>query len=216
MIKVTVVEDQTIVREGILRLLDFSKDIEVIGQAACGREALRSIKDNCPDVLLLDIQMPDMNGFEVLQALNHQSSSNASTQFKTILLTTFDDRAYVQKAQQMGVEGFLLKDVSFDELVDAIKRVYAGEKLIHSHAVESSGENLDSNSNSNSQSPLESLTPREREIFSMLCEGMANKEVARSLQLSEGTIKNHVSNILSKLGVRDRTQAVVKFGGASK
>lgn len=211
MISVMIVEDQTIVREGLVRLLQFSSAITVVGHACNGKEALELLDDLAPDVVLLDIQMPVMDGFDFLHA-GQQICANSSRPFpRVILLTTFADRHYLQRAQQMNVQGFLLKDVCFEELVLAIQRVHAGENLV---PVSDSAKNQTGLSEPTSL--LESLTAREREIFARLCEGMANKEVARSLALSEGTVKNHVSNILAKLGVRDRTQAVIRFGSMER
>ncbi|NPU91370.1 MAG: response regulator transcription factor [Gammaproteobacteria bacterium] len=216
MISVLIVEDQTIVREGLVRLLQFSSEVTVIGHASNGKEALDLLESlllegSAPDVILLDIQMPVMDGFEFLHAGRQMCTDSGRPFPRTILLTTFTDRHYLQRAQQMNVQGFLLKDVCFEELVLAIQRVHAGEKLMPVPGPAENQAEL-----SEPALLLESLTAREREIFARLCEGMANKEVARSLALSEGTVKNHVSNILAKLGVRDRTQAVIRFGSMER
>lgn len=208
MISVVVVEDQTIVREGLLRLLEFSNEIQVVGSAADGQKALTLLDSVDPDVLLLDIQMPQTNGFEVVRVLKQQEKDQGKTIPQILLLTTFNDPEYVLQAQALGVNGFLLKDVSFENLVSSIKQAEAGEKIFPTCSAESKP----TKAPVSTEVSIETLTPREQEIFSKLCEGLANKEIAKSLSLSEGTIKNHVSNILSKLGVRDRTQAVIKFG----
>lgn len=208
MINVAIVEDQTLVREGFIRLLEFSEEIQVIGQAANGRDALALMENIEPDLLLVDIQMPELDGFGFIRALKQKALPNAmgNGQPKIIVLTTFGESDYIQQAICVGADGFLLKDVSFDELVSAIKRVMAGEKLLPKLAPAAASQPT------SETGPLNELTPREREIFLKLAEGLSNKEIARQFSLSEGTIKNHVSNILAKLGVRDRTQAVVKFG----
>jgi DNA-binding NarL/FixJ family response regulator len=130
LISVLIVEDQTIVREGLVRLLQFSSEVSVVGHASNGSEALALLECVAPDVVLLDIQMPVMDGFEFLHAGRKVWTHSGKPFPKTILLTTFADRHYLQQAQQMNVQGFLLKDVCFEELVLAIQRVYAGEKLI--------------------------------------------------------------------------------------
>ncbi len=211
MINIVIVEDQTIVREGLERLLEFSDQVKVVGCAANGEQALALLASVMPDVILLDIQMPVMDGLTFVetasQRLQHQPLP------KIILLTTFDDHQYLLRAQQLNVQGFLLKDVCFEQLIAAIQAVHAGKRLAPLQPLTATAT---ATIVKQDPSPLQQLTPRELEIFTHICAGMANKEVARTLSLSEGTVKNHVSNILSKLGVRDRTQAVVKFGAMKK
>ena len=198
MISVLIVEDQTIVREGLERLLAFAPEIKVIGVCASGAEALNVLKQQTPDIVLLDIQMPGMSGFDLIEIVRQDRRYQSQKQPKYIMLTTFNDAGYLMQAKQLALNGYLLKDVSLDQLVSSITRVSLGESVFPEV--------------SEAETVVESLTPREREIFAKICEGMANKEVARYYSLSEGTVKNHVSNILSKLGVRDRAQAIVKYG----
>ncbi|MCG8311923.1 MAG: response regulator transcription factor [Pseudomonadales bacterium] len=198
MISVLIVEDQTIVREGLERLLAFAPEIKVIGVCASGAEALNVLKQQTPDIVLLDIQMPGMSGFDLIEIVRQDRRYQSQKQPKYIMLTTFNDAGYLMQAKQLALNGYLLKDVSLDQLVSSITRVSLGESVFPKV--------------SEAETVVESLTPREREIFAKICEGMANKEVARYYSLSEGTVKNHVSNILSKLGVRDRAQAIVKYG----
>lgn len=197
MISVIVVEDQTLVREGLIRLLDFSDTIQVVGSAANGADALHLVATVQPEVILLDIQMPGMDGFSFIR----QFPADAK-KAKFIVLTTFSDPHYIDTAIQLGAHGFLLKDVSFTQLVNTIERVQAGHREFPQHCPPSLPLASDK---------LQALTLREQEIFSSLAQGLSNKEIAARLAVSEGTVKNHVSNILSKLGVRDRTQAVIRF-----
>lgn len=207
MISVIIVEDQTLVREGLIRLLDFSDRIQVVGSAVNGEDALRLLATVQPDVILLDIQMPGMDGFSFIR---HYPKGTKPAKF--VLLTTFNDQHYIDMAVQLGAHAFLLKDVSFSQLVNTIERVHKGERELPHH--------YSQNYTQYCPPPLhrnvitsQGLTQREQEIFAKIAQGLSNKEIAVNLSVSEGTVKNHVSNILSKLGVRDRTQAVIKFSG---
>lgn len=193
-IRVCIIEDQTIVREGLVRLLDFAPDIDVVGTAASGNAIGEFISNYQPDILLLDLHMPGVDGFQTLQQLNEIETAPA-----VIILTTFSDVSYIKKSQRLGAKGFLLKDVGLAELVDTIKQVHGGASYFPAHNVDESTQ------------LQESLTPREDDIMMLIADGKANKEIARTLNISEGTVKNHVTNILGKLGVRDRTQAVIRF-----
>ena len=177
--------------------MEFAPDIKVVGVCASGAEALAILENDLPDILLLDIQMPGMSGFDLVETIRKQWSYEYIKKLKFIMLTTFNDAGYLKQAKHLGLNGYLLKDVSLDQLVSSITRVHSGISVFPEVT--------------EAQTAVESLTPREREIFARICEGMANKEVANYYSLSEGTVKNHVSNILSKLGVRDRTQAIVKY-----
>lgn len=206
MISVCLVDDQTLVRQGIRSLLQLSDAIEVIAEAADGIEAIELIPKIKPDVVLLDMRMPGMSGLEVLQALNDKGQLPP-----TIILTTFDDDQLVLGGLKAGARGYLLKDVSLEQLVDAVKVVAGGGSLVAPMVTQRLLAGLDRMQNSfTSLDRPDPLTERETEILRLMAGGYSNKEIANSLGVAEGTVKNHVSNILSKLGVRDRTRAVLK------
>lgn len=206
MINVYLVDDQTLVRQGIRSLLELAEQIHIIGEASDGNEAIERIPDAAPDVVLLDIRMPGKSGIDVLKELGA-----AGKLPPTIILTTFDDDQLVLEGMRAGARGFLLKDVSLQQLVGAIQTVAGGGSLVQPAVTErllKGIENLDNRFASLDQP--DPLTERETEILRLMAGGYSNKEIARSLDVAEGTVKNHVSNILSKIGVRDRTRAVLK------
>ncbi|MBL8191671.1 MAG: response regulator transcription factor [Acidobacteria bacterium] len=206
MIKVLLVEDQTLVRRGICGLLALTSDIEVIAEAVDGEEALAKIPQVQPDVVLLDVRLPKMSGIEVLTSLRNRGGVPP-----TILLTTFDDDEALLKGVRAGARGFLLKDVSVERLADAIRQVNAGASLIRPAVTERVEERVRQIvPGFESLDQPDRLTRRETEVLRLMAGGYSNREIADSLELSEGVIKNHVSNVLSKLGVRDRTRAVLK------
>lgn len=206
MIRVCLVDDQTLVRQGVRSLLELSSDIRVVAEAADGRQALELIPLERPDVVLLDLRMPVMSGLELLQALGERGELPP-----TIILTTFDDDALVLAGLQAGARGFLLKDVSLEQLVDAIHTVAAGGSLLQPALSQHLRSGLAGIRNAFvSLEQPDPLTEREREILRLMVGGYSNKEIAGSLGVAEGTVKNHVSSILSKLGVRDRTRAVLR------
>ena len=206
MIRVCLVDDQTLVRQGIRALLALADDIEVIGEAADGRQAVEVIPQLKPDVVLMDMRMPHMSGLEALQALS------ASGQLPpTIILTTFDDDQLVLAGIKAGARGYMLKDVSLEQLVNAIQTVAGGGSLVQPAVTQRLLSGLEHMNNAFvSLERPDPLTERETEILRLMAGGFSNKEIANSLRVAEGTVKNHVSNILSKLGVRDRTRAVLK------
>jgi DNA-binding NarL/FixJ family response regulator len=206
MIKVMLVDDQNLVRKGVRSLLELSEEIEVIAEAADGAEAIRTIPENQPDVVLLDMRMPGLSGLDVLKEL-----SRADKLPPTIILTTFDDHELVLAGIKAGAKGYLLKDVSLAELVNAVKTVAEGGTVVKPAVTQrllKGLENLQTDFYSLEQP--DPLTERETEILRLMAGGYSNKEIANSLGVAEGTVKNHVSNILSKMGVRDRTRAVLK------
>ena len=206
MIRVFLVEDQTLVREGIRSLLALDADIAIAGEASDGEEAVSAIPAARPDVVLLDMRLPRASGLEVLRRL-----AAASELPPTIILTTFDDDELVLEGLSAGAKGYLLKDISLSELVAAIREVARGGTAVHPMAsarvvrglaaVEADFPRLD---------PADPLTERELEVLRLMTGGYSNREIARALGVAEGTVKNHVSSILSKLGVRDRTRAVLQ------
>jgi DNA-binding NarL/FixJ family response regulator len=206
MISVLLVDDQTLVRQGIRSLLELSEDIRVIAEAVDGAQAVEMIPLKKPDVVLLDLRMPGMSGIDVL---NHLAQANQLP--PTIILTTFDDDQLVLAGLKAGARGYLLKDVSLDQLVDAVKAVAAGGSLVAPVVTQRLLSGLERMHNEFvSLDRPDPLTERETEILRLMAGGYSNKEIANSLGVAEGTVKNHVSNILSKLGVRDRTRAVLK------
>jgi len=206
MIKVMLVDDQNLVRKGVRSLLELSEEIEVVAEAPDGSEAIRMIPEIKPDVVLLDMRMPGLSGVDVLRKLNEDG-----TLPPTIILTTFDDDELVLAGIRNGAKGFLLKDVSLDELVNAIRTVSDGGSIVKPAVTERLLKGLEKlNTEFSSLDRPDPLTERETEILRLMAGGYSNKEIANSLGVAEGTVKNHVSNILSKLGVRDRTRAVLK------
>ncbi|MCB1567995.1 MAG: response regulator transcription factor [Xanthomonadales bacterium] len=206
MIRVCLVDDQTLVRQGVRSLLDLSADIRVVAEASDGRQALEVIAQHQPDVVLMDLRMPGMNGIEAMQAL-----ASGPGLPPTIILTTFNDDELVLAGLKAGARGFLLKDVSLEQLVEAIHTVAAGDSLLQPAMTQRLLEGVESlNNEFLSLDHPDPLTERETEILRLMAGGYSNREIAQALSVAEGTVKNHVSNILSKLGVRDRTRAVLK------
>ncbi len=206
MINVMLVDDQNLVRKGVRSLLELSAEIEVVAEAADGAEAIRMIPEVNPDVVLLDMRMPGLSGLDVLREL---SSNDALP--PTIILTTFDDDELVLAGIQAGARGYMLKDVALADLVGAIKTVAEGGSIVKPAVTQRLLKGLENLQNEfSSLDQPDPLTDRETEILRLMAGGYSNKEIANSLGVAEGTVKNHVSNILSKMGVRDRTRAVLK------
>lgn len=202
-----IVEDQTLVRQGLQSLLELAADISVVAMATDGNEAVKVIAESEPDVVLLDMRLPKANGVSVLQSL-----ANGGNLPPTIILTTFDDDSSVLDGIRSGAKGYLLKDVSLEQLTTAIRVVADGGTLINPTVTERVIQGLARRSvpNPEDTGPRDALTPRETEILRLMAGGYSNYEIAQALTVSEGTIKNHVSSILAKLVVRDRTRAVLK------
>ena len=206
MIKVMLVDDQNLVRKGVRSLLELSEEIEVIAEAADGAEAIRMVPEVKPDVVLLDMRMPGLSGLDVLRKLSEDGSLPP-----TIILTTFDDDELVLAGIRCGARGYLLKDVALAELVNAISTVSEGGSIVKPAVTQRLLKGLENLQNEfSSLDQPDPLTDRETEILRLMAGGYSNKEIANSLGVAEGTVKNHVSNILSKMGVRDRTRAVLK------
>jgi DNA-binding NarL/FixJ family response regulator len=205
-IRIVLVDDQTLVRQGIRSLLELAADIAIVGEAGDGDEALAAIAREKPDVVLLDVRMPKKNGLDVLRELKTQNSVPP-----VILLTTFDDDEVLLAAVRAGARGYLLKDVSLEQLTDAIRAVAAGGTVIRPAVTERVLRGLEHMPRDFDElSPPEPLTKRELEVLRLMAGGYSNREIADALGTAEGTVKNHASSILSKLGVRDRTRAVLK------
>lgn len=206
MIKVMLVDDQQLIRQGIRILLEQEPEIEVIAEAANGFEALSLCRDNQPDVVLMDVQMPEMDGVECTRQL-----IKTYPKIGVIILTTFDDDDYIFDGLRAGARGYLLKDVSSKDLAAAVRTVAGGDALIQpsiSRRVISEFARL--SGRTSSPKLVETLTPRELDVLQALADGLSNLEIAQKLVITEGTVKNHVSSLLAKLQVRDRTQAVLK------
>jgi DNA-binding NarL/FixJ family response regulator len=200
------VDDQNLVRKGVRSLLELSEEIEVVAEAADGAEAIRMVPEIRPDVVLLDMRMPGLSGLDVLRDLAGKDQLPP-----TIILTTFDDDELLLAGIQAGARGYLLKDVSLADLVNAIKKVAEGGSIVKPAVTQRLLKGLEKLHNEfSSLDRPDPLTERETEILRLMAGGYSNKEIANSLGVAEGTVKNHVSNILSKMGVRDRTRAVLK------
>lgn len=206
MIRVCLVEDQTLVRQGIQTLLGLVDDIEVVAEAKNGDEALAIIPDVKPDVVLLDMYLPKRSGLDVLRTLRA-----ADVLPPTLVLTTFDDDRLVIGALRAGAKGFLLKDVSLEQLTRAIRTLAEGGTLVQTIVSERTLQAPDRlHCDFPSAVSPEPLTGRETEILRLMSRGHSNREIAEALSITEGTVKNYVSAILAKIGVRDRTRAVLK------
>ena len=206
MIRVGLVDDQTLVRAGIRALLSLVPDVEVLFEAEDGASALRALETASPDVVLLDLRMPGLDGIGVLRALRGTGRLPP-----TIVLTTFDDDALMLEAIRLGARGFLLKDISLERLAAAIRTVASGGTLLQPAITERLlRAALGAETGFDSSVAPEPLTEREIEVLRLMTGGCSNREIADSLGVAEGTAKNHISNILAKLGVRDRTRAVLK------
>jgi DNA-binding NarL/FixJ family response regulator len=199
-IRVFIADDQLLVRQGIRRLLELDRELDIVGEAEDGAQTIDRVPQSRPDVLLLDIRMPKKSGVDVLREL-----AAANTLPPTLILTTFEDSAVVLEGIRAGARGFMLKDVSYEQLIRAIRSIAAGETMFQPAITQRLLRNVAAG-----PPPEEKLTEREREVVRLMAGGYSNKEIAHALGTAEGTVKNHVSSILSKLGVRDRTRAVLK------
>jgi DNA-binding NarL/FixJ family response regulator len=205
-IRVVLVDDQTLVRRGIRSLLELAGDIEIVAEASDGEEGVATILRERPDVVLLDVRMPRKDGLQVLRDLH-----GASALPPTILLTTFDDDEALLEAVKAGARGYLLKDVSLERLTDTIRSVAAGGTVIRPALTERVLQGLEHvRRDFDALDPSDPLTKREVEVLRLMAGGYSNREIADAIGTAEGTVKNHASSILSKLGVRDRTRAVLK------
>jgi DNA-binding NarL/FixJ family response regulator len=205
-IRVVLIDDQTLVRRGIRSLLELAGDVTIVAEAADGDEGIAVIRREHPDVVLLDVRMPKKSGLDLLREMR-----DAGDLPPTILLTTFDDDEVLLEGVKAGARGYLLKDVSLEQLTEAIRAVAAGNTLLRPAVTERVLRGLEHiRRDFDSLSPPDPLTKREVEILRLMAGGYSNREIANALGTAEGTIKNHASSILSKLGVRDRTRAVLK------
>lgn len=201
-IKVMLADDHVLMREGIRQLLEFDGSIVVVGEANDGEECLEKIEVAKPQVLLLDINMPKKNGIEVLEEIKRRNID-----VKILILTVHDEVEYLLKAVDIGVDGYILKDSESSELKKAINAVVNGESYIQPKLIPSLNKRLVTRDIDKDK--IDSLTSRELEVLIQVANGMFNKEIATSLNISERTVKNHISNIFKKIDVSDRTQAAV-------
>ena len=203
MIKVLLVDDQSIIREGLASLLSTKSDIEVVGEAENGQLAIERSLALQPDVVLMDVRMPVMDGVAAIRLLTQQAPH-----IKVLVLTTFDDDEYVIQAMSYGAKGYLLKDTPSDELAQAIRAVNQGYTQLGAGLFEKV---IAVNSRSKVKPPpeLATLTPREKEVLQLIAAGYNNREIAEKLYIAERTVKNHVNSILRRLNLRDRTQAAI-------
>lgn len=201
-IKIMIADDHSMIREGLKNLLELDGDIQVIAEAVDGEDCLNKLQVVKPDVLLLDINMPKKNGLEVLKSLKSKKSK-----LKVLVLTVHNEIEYLMKAVDIGVNGYVLKDSESAELKKAIFTVVEGETYIQPSLIPAlNAKMIETNKDAEK---IKSLTKRELDVLKLLAVGMYNKEVGKRLEISERTVKNHVSNIFKKLGVTDRTQAAV-------
>ncbi len=206
MIRVLLVDDQSLVREGLKSLLEAQSDLDIIAEAENGQVALEVIARETPDVVLMDVRMPVMDGVAATQAIAQQHP-----EVKVLILTTFDDEAFVGDAVRAGAQGYLLKDTPSAELAEAIRMIHKGytqlgpgilEKAMKAKPVSDEPDSVD-------VSAFDELTPREQEVLQLIAAGKSNREIASELYIAERTVKNHVNSILRTLNVRDRTQAAI-------
>lgn len=208
-IRVLLVDDQPLLRTGFRMILDAEPDIAVVGEAGDGLAAIDAARALQPDVALMDIRMPRMDGVE---ATRHITGSQRSGNIRVLVLTTFDLDEYILEALRSGASGFLLKDAPADDLVDAIRIVARGDAVVAPSITRRLLDRFASrlpSANDPTPTKLEHLTDREREVLKLVARGMSNGEIAAALFVSETTVKTHVGNVLAKLGLRDRVQAAV-------
>ena len=208
-IRVVVVDDQELVRDGFAMILDAQEDLDVVGQASDGVEALDLIAREAPDVVLMDIRMPRLDGIGATrQITNGQAAKDSPT--KVLILTTFNTDEYVFEALHAGASGFLLKDVRREDLIQAVRVVAGGEALLAPAVTRRLIEDYVSRSRlSGPGSHLDHLTPREQEVLELIALGLNNQEIGEKLLVGEATVKTHVGRVLMKLGLRDRIHAVI-------
>jgi DNA-binding NarL/FixJ family response regulator len=206
-LRVVIADDQALVRAGFRLILQADSNVQVVGDAADGEQAIAAVRRLDPDVVLMDIRMPVLDGLEATRRI----LSSGGSRPRIIMLTTFDADEYVYAALRAGASGFLLKDVSPEQLVAAVRLVMAGDALLAPSITRRLVERFAAPTRTSvvEYEGLSTLTSREREVLVLMARGLSNTEIAESLTLSEATVKTHVARILSKLGIRDRVQAVV-------
>jgi len=205
MIRVLVVDDQNLIRQGLKALLELEPDLQVVGEGENGQSAIALVETLQPDVVVMDIRMPVMDGVAATREICQQFPAT-----KVLVLTTFDDDQYVAEALRYGAMGYLLKDTPSEELAAAIRSVHKGYTQLGPGLVEKIMAKVPTVPPPPSPPPSwDELTPREQEVLRLIAKGASNREIAQLLYISEGTVKNHVTNILNRLNLRDRTQAAI-------
>jgi RNA polymerase sigma factor (sigma-70 family) len=207
-VRVLIADDQTLVRAGFRKILEADAEIEVVGEAADGFEAVEAARTLEPDVVLMDVRMPRLDGLEATRRLVDQGKEEGP---RVLVLTTFALEEYVYEALRAGASGFLLKDVPPEQLLAGVHVVARGDALLDPTITRSVIEEFAARPAVRRElaDKLDELTPREREVFSLVARGLSNAEIARELVVSEGTVKSHVAHVLMKLGLRDRVQSVI-------
>jgi len=204
MIRVVIADDQALVRSGLKMILGTEKDIDVVGEAANGRQVLEVAARTSPDVVVMDVRMPEMDGITATRELAQLADAP-----RILVLTTFEVEDVVYEALCAGASGFLLKDAPEQRLIDAIRIIADGSSVFAPHATRRLIEEFAHRGQPNAQPPVATLTERELDVVKELAKGLSNAEIAQSLFVTENTVKTHISRILVKLGLRDRVQAVV-------
>lgn len=206
-ISVLIVDDHSLVRQGLSQILSLEPDLEVVGEAKDGEECLQKVKDLKPDVILLDINMPNVNGIKALRKLKDMNQET-----KVIILTFHEEIEYLFETFNLGANGYIVKDAESDVLIHGIREVYSGVSYVYPTMAEGDSNQLNmlrKGEINGTDSPAVKLTKREYEILTLIADGMNNKDIANTLFISEKTVKNHVSNIFKKIKVNDRTQAAI-------
>ena len=211
-IRVAVADDQALVRDGLRVQLGLVPDLEVVGEASTGVQAVALARRTVPDVMLMDVRMPELDGIEATRQI---CSDPATESVKVVVLTTFDEDEQVYAAIRAGASGYLLKDVPAERLVAAVRAAAVGDAVLSGAAARRVAADLSERRLPPAEGTLRALTGREREVLALMAQGMSNGEIAVELVIGEGTVKTHVARILMKLGVRDRLQAVVLAHRAS-
>jgi DNA-binding NarL/FixJ family response regulator len=202
-IKVSIADDHDLIRQGLKRIISFEEDMIIVGEAENGERAIEMLKIYKPDVALLDLNMPLLNGIDVLKKIKDQKSN-----IKVIMLTVENDKKTIHEAIDIGADGYVLKDSAGEEIVDAIKTVYIGEKYIDKSLISLLFSDI-KNKNRKSDNILDNLSKRELEVLLKISKGLSNKEIGSQLYLSEKTIKNYATNLFRKINVSDRVQATI-------
>ncbi|MDP4180361.1 MAG: response regulator transcription factor [Bacillota bacterium] len=205
-VKVMIVDDQPLIRDGLKTLLGLEKSIDIVGIAANGDDAVKLVEKVHPEVILLDIRMPGMNGIDCLKEIKKQDQK-----IKILILTTFNDDEYIINALAYGACGYLLKDVEIKEIVDAIHDAAQGKMVMPSDVTKKLAEGLSKLpvTKEENSAVLDSLSDREKEVAVMLAQGFTNKQISNALYISDGTVRNYISSIYDKIGISDRVKAVM-------
>lgn len=208
MIKILVADDQNLMRDGLKTILDLEEDFEVVGTACNGKEAYELANETCPDVILMDIRMPVLNGIEAAKLIKAKSND-----IPIIMLTTFDTEALIVEALACGADGYILKDIDGERLIQVVKDAYNGDIILPAKIAAKLAVKIFKNESDILEHSIDlnsiQITEREKDICKLLCEGYTNKQISEKLYLTIGTVKNYVTSIYSKLGVMNRTTAIL-------